>query len=178
MLELIAPTTGLHAAWLASHAEWGPGQHEDGFGLGPEDDVESAEGFATWVAALNAESDPARAAVGRRSVLRWIVDGDDVLGGIALRAGDNDYTRWAGHVGYGVRPSARGRGVATWALARMLEEARASGMQRLLAVCAVDNAASAATISRNGGVFEGIGQTPFGPVQRYWIELDVAGSAG
>jgi hypothetical protein len=27
----------------------GPGLHEDGFGFGPEDEVDSAEGFAAWV---------------------------------------------------------------------------------------------------------------------------------
>ena len=41
MPELVEPTTRLHAAFLAAHAEWGPGAHEDGFGLGPEDDVQS-----------------------------------------------------------------------------------------------------------------------------------------
>jgi hypothetical protein len=48
MPELIAPTTRLHAAWLEAHAEWGPGQHEDGFGLGPSDEVASPSGFAAW----------------------------------------------------------------------------------------------------------------------------------
>ena len=33
-LRLIAPTTRWHTAWLAAHREWGPGLHEDGFGLG------------------------------------------------------------------------------------------------------------------------------------------------
>lgn len=75
MPELVAPTTRLHAAWLESHAEWGPG----------------------------------------------------------LRHGDDDYARWAGHIGYGIRPSARRRGLAMWALGRMLDEARALGLERVLA---------------------------------------------
>ncbi|MDT5025847.1 MAG: hypothetical protein QOE61_2273 [Micromonosporaceae bacterium] len=48
MRELIAPTTRLHTAWLEAHAEWGPGLHEDGFGLVPSDEVDSPAGFATW----------------------------------------------------------------------------------------------------------------------------------
>ncbi|MEU4715850.1 hypothetical protein AB0F73_19625 [Micromonospora purpureochromogenes] len=40
MPELIAPTVHLHAAWLEAHDEWGPGVHEDGFGLLPSDEVE------------------------------------------------------------------------------------------------------------------------------------------
>ncbi len=79
-----------------------------------------------------------------------------MLGGIALRDGDDDYVSWAGHVGYGIRPSARRRGLGGWALGRVLDEARGTGMDRVLAVCAVDNAASVKTIERCGGAFEGI----------------------
>lgn len=173
MPELIAPTTRLHSAWLEAHEEWGPGQHEDGFGLGPSDEVNSPAGIAAWVTRLTNESDPARTIdVGTHScTYRWIVENDRVLGGIALRHGGDDYVQWAGHVGYGIRPSARGRGLATWALSRMLEEARVLGLDRVLAVCAVDNLTSVKTIERCGGVFEGIRDTKFGPARRYWIDL-------
>ncbi|MFG2100945.1 GNAT family N-acetyltransferase [Micromonospora echinaurantiaca] len=173
MPELIAPATRLHAAWLDAHAEWGPGQHEDGFGLDPSDDVTSPAGFAAWVARLLDQSDPAKPLDAGRvpCTYRWIVEHDRVLGGIALRHGSSDYVRWAGHIGYGIRPSARRRGLATWALGRMLAEARTLGLDRVLAVCAVDNAASARTIERCGGVLEGVGETRFGPARRYWIVL-------
>ncbi|MFI7491427.1 GNAT family N-acetyltransferase [Micromonospora echinaurantiaca] len=173
MPELIAPTTRLHTAWLDAHAEWGPGQHEDGFGLDPSDDVTSPAGFAAWVARLLDQSDPAKPLDAGRvpCTYRWIVEHDRVLGGIALRHGSSDYVRWAGHIGYGIRPSARRRGLATWALGRMLAEARTVGLDRVLAVCAVDNAASARTIERCGGVLEGVGETRFGPARRYWIDL-------
>lgn len=171
MPELIAPTVDLHPAWLEAHAEWGPGLHEDGFGLTASDDVVSPAGFAAWVARLRDQSDPARTPGTHRCTYRWIVEGGRVLGGMALRDGDDEYVRWAGHIGYGIRPSARRRGLATWALGRMLDEARGLGMDRLLAVCAVDNIASMTTIERCGGVSEGIGDTRFGPLRRYWIEL-------
>jgi predicted acetyltransferase len=173
MPELVAPTTRLHAAWLEAHAEWGPGLHEDGFGLHGSEEVDSPAGFAAWVARLTAQADPAKTtAVGRnRCLYRWIVERDRVLGGIALRHGSDDYVRWAGHIGYGIRPSARRRGLGTWALRRMLEEAPLLGLERVLAVCAVDNVASVKTIERCGGVFEGIGDTPLGPARRYWIDL-------
>ncbi|MDO3703310.1 GNAT family N-acetyltransferase [Micromonospora sp. C28SCA-DRY-2] len=169
MPDLIAPTARLHAAWLDAHAEWGPGRHEDGFGLEPADDVISPAGFAAWVARLLEHSDPAEPL--DACTYRWIVEDGRVLGGIALRHGNSDYIRWAGHIGYGIRPSARRRGLATWALGRMLAEARTLGLDRVLAVCAVDNAASATTIERCGGVLEGVGKTPFGPARRYWIDL-------
>ena len=147
--------------------------HEDGFGLDPSDEVASPAGFAAWLARLADQGVPPRATdLGRHGcTCRWIVDSGRVLGGIALRHGNDDYVQWAGHIGYGIRPSARRRGVATWALGRILGEAPAVGLRRVLAVCAVDNVASAKTIERCGGAFEGIRDTRFGPVRRYWIEL-------
>lgn len=173
MPELVAPAVGLHRSWLEAHAEWGPGPHEDGFGLGPSDDVGSPAGFAIWVARLADQSDLTRPidAGAHRCTYRWIVESDLVLGGIALRHGDSDYVRWAGHLGYGIRPTARRRGLATWAISRMLDEARELGLGRLLVVCAVDNVASVKTIEHCGGVFEGIRDTKLGPARRYWIDL-------
>jgi predicted acetyltransferase len=127
--------------------------------LAPTDDVESAAGFAAWLARLAEES----------CAYRWIVEGDQVLGGIALRYGSGDFVKRMGHIGYGIRPSARKRGVATWALGGMLDEARVLGLDRVLIVCAADNVASAKTIERNGGVLEGIQETELGRARRYWI---------
>ena len=173
MPELIAPTIRLHTAWLEARSEWGPGQHEDGFGLSPEDEVESPVGFAAWLARLTEESDPVKVMEAGKApcLYRWVVEGDRVLGGIVLRHGPTDYVRWAGHLGYGIRPSARGRGLATWAVGRMLNEAQGLGLDQVLVVCAADNVASAKTIERCGGIFECVDDTRFGPARRYWIKL-------
>jgi predicted acetyltransferase len=173
MPDLIAPTTRLHTAWLEAHAEWGPGVHEDGLGLLPSDEIDSPAGFADWVTRLTDESDQAKplAAGQVRCTYRWIVEGDRMLGGIALRHEFNDFVRWAGHIGYGIRPSARRRGLATWALGRMLDEARMLSLDRVLVVCAADNVASAKTIERLGGVLEDVRDTEHGPARRYWIKI-------
>ena len=173
MPELIAPTARLHTAWLEARDEWGPGVHEDGFGLHPADEVDSPAGFAAWVARLADESDQTKAAdAGQvRCTYRWIVEGDRVLGGIALRHEFNDFVLRLGHIGYGIRPSARRRGLATWALGRMLDEARVLGLDRVLIICEVDNVASAKTIERHGGVLEDVRDTEHGTVRRYWIEI-------
>ena len=172
MPELILPTTRLHAAFLECHDDWGPGVHEDGFGLAEEDDLDSPEGFARWVHDRIRLTHPAGTPcpAERHGSPRWIVEDGRVLGGIALRhIFDDDI----GHIGYGVRPSARRRGLATWALAEMLQEARAVlAVDRVLVPCLADNIASARTIERNGGVLEGIRVTDHGPVARYWIALD------
>ncbi|WP_405104733.1 GNAT family N-acetyltransferase [Micromonospora sp. NBC_01405] len=173
MPELVAPTVRLHAAWLAARDEWGPGLHEDGFGVGLSDDVHSPAGFAAWVTRLTDQADPTKPPEsGRvRCTYRWIVEDDRVLGGIALRHELNDRLRQLGHIGYGVRPSARQRGLATWALGRMLVEARALGLERVLIVCEADNVASARTIERHGGELEGVQETELGPARRYWVRL-------
>ncbi|ROO88225.1 putative acetyltransferase [Actinocorallia herbida] len=166
MPELVAPTTRLHSPWLEAHREWGPGLHEDGFGLGESDEVDSPGGFAAWLARLREE--PVRAG-GMRHVYRWIVEDDRVHGGIALRHGRDDHVLRFGHIGYGIRPSSRRRGLATWALGRMLGEARTLGLDRVLLVCEDGNLPSARTIEHNGGVLEGVEQTLYGPARRYWI---------
>ena len=172
MAELILPTTRLHAAFLECRDEWGPGLHEDGFGLGAEDDVDSADGFAAWVhkrlRLIHPAGNPCPDA--KHGSPRWIVEDGRVLGGIVLRhVFDDDI----GQIGYGVRPSARRRGLAGWALGEMLKEARALGLDRVLIPCLADNIASARTIERNGGVLERIRDTEHGRrVRRYWITLD------
>jgi predicted acetyltransferase len=162
MLELILPDVARHSAWLASHREWGPGLHEDGFGLGVDDDVESAEGFAAWVSRIRSL---------RAAQMWWIVEDGAVQGGIALRTATNANVLRLGHVGYGIRPSARGRGIATWAVGALLPHARAAGLSRLLLVCLENNVGSIKNIERHGGVLEQVVDDGHGLVRRYWIDL-------
>ncbi len=171
--QLVAPTTRLHTAWLEAHREWGPGQHEDGFGLGPDDDVDSAAGFAAWVGRLLDQAHPERAtAMGRLWCLyRWVVEEGQVVGGIALRDGPPERLAAMGHIGYGIRPSARGRGLATWALTQVLDQARTHSLPSVLLVCEDDNAASARTIERVGGVLEAVVDTAHGRARRYVVAL-------
>ena len=174
MAELIAPDARLHAAWLQAHAEWGPGLHEDGFGLRPSDEVDTAAGFAAWVARLTAQEDTAKPVEAGRvhCTYRWIVADGQVLGAIALRHEFSDFVHRAGHIGYGIRPSARRRGLATWALDQMLGEARAIGLDRVLIVCEPGNIASAKTIEHHGGILEETEETEeTGAGRRYWITL-------
>ncbi|MHC8562555.1 GNAT family N-acetyltransferase [Streptomyces albidoflavus] len=69
-------------------------------------------------------------------------------------------------------PSARGRGVATWALGEMLEEARARGIGQVLITCDEDNEASARVAEHHGAVLEDVRDTVLGRKCRFWITLD------
>lgn len=171
MPELILPATRMHAAFLDCHAEWGPGLHEDGFGLRADDDVESPEGFATWVRRTVHLTHPAGSPCPdeKHGSPRWIVEDGRIQGGIVLRHQfDDDF----GQIGYGIRPSARRRGLAGWALRQMLAEARSAlALSRVLVPCLADNLASARTIESCGGVLEEIREFDHFAVRRYWISL-------
>ncbi len=172
MPELITPTTRLHRSWLAARDDWGRGVHQDGSGLSPSDDVDSPEGFATWVRQLRDGADESRPLPEGRvpAVYWWIAEGDEVLGAISLRLRLNDFLlRAGGHIGYGVRPAARRRGVATFALGAAIAEAARRDIDPVLVTCDVDNTASARTIERHGGVLEDVRDTELGRTRRYWI---------
>ncbi|MGN9809848.1 GNAT family N-acetyltransferase [Micromonospora sp. BQ11] len=171
MPGLITPTARLHRSWLAARDDWGRGVHQDGSGLGPDDDVDTPQGFADWVDRLRAGEDEARLPAGRVPARYWwIVEDDEVLGAVSLRLRLNDFLwRAGGHIGYGVRPSARRRGLATFALGAALAEAGRRGIDPALVTCNDDNVASARTIERHGGVLEDVRDTELGRTRRYWI---------
>lgn len=174
--RLISPTLQLHASWLESRGEWGRGVHQDGAGLWVADDLDldTPEGFLAWIERLRREGDPSvQPEPGKvHATYWWIVDEGEYIGAITLRHGLNDFLLEAGgHIGYGIRPSARRRGYATWALEAVLPEARALGLDRVLVTCSDDNVASARTIERTGGVLEDVRETEIARKRRYWITL-------
>ena len=76
-----------------------------------------------------------------------------------------------GHIGDGVRPSERRKGVATRMIGLALEECRKLGIYKVLMVCDKDNIGSAKSIRNNGGVLEDEPVVDGIPQQRYWIDL-------
>jgi predicted acetyltransferase len=92
--------------------------------------------------------------------------GPDVVGRVSIRFDLDALLRASGgRIGYAVRPGFRGRGYAREMLRQALVVARAEGVGRALLTCDDDNAASAATILRSGGVEE----PGAAGVRRFWI---------
>lgn len=76
-----------------------------------------------------------------------------------------------GHIGDGVRPSQRRKGIATKMIGLALEECRKLGIDRVLMVCDKNNIGSAKSIQNNGGVLENEVLVDGVVEQRYWIDL-------
>ena len=76
-----------------------------------------------------------------------------------------------GHIGDGVRPSERRKGIATQMIALALEECRKLGIEKVLMVCDKENIASAKSIQKNGGILENEVEVDGVVEQRFWIDL-------
>lgn len=76
-----------------------------------------------------------------------------------------------GHIGDGVRPSERRKGIATAMIGLALEECRKLGIDRVLMVCDKTNIGSAKSIQNNGGVMENEIEVEGCTEQRYWIPV-------
>ncbi|BCN30876.1 GNAT family N-acetyltransferase [Anaeromicropila herbilytica] len=77
-----------------------------------------------------------------------------------------------GHIGDGVRPSERGKGVATNMIGLALKECKKIGIDKVLMVCDKENIASAKSIQNNGGILENEVIVDGIVEQRYWIKID------
>ena len=103
----------------------------------------------------------------------WLIVDDEVVGVSNLRLQLNDKLLiCGGHIGYGVKPSARKKGYATLMLKETLKKAKARGINKCLVTCDKVNQASARTIQKNGGVLysEELLEDSGEIIQRYWIE--------
>lgn len=103
----------------------------------------------------------------------WLVnERNRVMGAVNIRHQLSPFLLHAGgHIGYGIRPSERGKGYAIKMLNLALVEARKLGIQEVLVVCDAENVGSERTILRNGGIrdedfVEEDGQV----IKRFWIK--------
>lgn len=98
---------------------------------------------------------------------------DIFVGAVNIRHYLNDKLLFSGgHIGDGIRPSERGKGLGTKMIALALDECRKLGIHDVLMCCDKSNIASARTIEKNGGVLENEVSEDGVPVLRYWIKVN------
>lgn len=103
----------------------------------------------------------------------WLVDGGVYIGNVSIRHQLTEkLERWGGHIGYSIRPTARGEGYGSKILALALPKAKELGITRVLVTCDASNTASRKIIEKNGGVLENEMPNPETGVNklRFWIE--------
>lgn len=104
------------------------------------------------------------------STTYWLVDQQEMIGVANLRHYLNArIERAGGHIGLGVRPRERAKGLGTTLLKLTLEQAFARGIQPVHVHCYKHNQASARMILANGGVLDSEIEDRGTLVQRYVI---------
>lgn len=135
---------------------------------GSELELRNPGRFAGYVAALLAAADPdsPRPPGYVPDTTLWWVDADTYLGRVSIRHTLTDALRTVGgHIGYWIRPSARGHGHGRAAFRAALPVAAALGIDPALLTCDEDNLASRRIIEGAGGVLD----NQIGLKRRYWV---------
>ena len=97
-----------------------------------------------------------------------------LLGIVNIRLCLNDVLlEHGGHIGYGIRPTERRKGYATYQLYKALEFCKEKGLDRVLVTCDKNNVGSAKIIQNACGILENeiIDPTDGELIQRYWIDV-------
>jgi predicted acetyltransferase len=83
----------------------------------------------------------------------WLVESGEIIGVSNLRHTLNEEIRHCGgHIGLGIRPAQRGRGLGAELMALTIQQAWKRGIEEVHIHCYKSNGASASIIESNGGV--------------------------
>ncbi|HBC3537119.1 TPA: GNAT family N-acetyltransferase [Vibrio parahaemolyticus] len=107
----------------------------------------------------------------------WLLnDNRNILGVIRVRHNiDNEFLALeAGHIGYDIAPSYRGKGHGKSMLKLALPEAKSLGIDQALVIADEENIASRKVIEANGGQFEKVVMGKVFPeaLARYWVACE------
>lgn len=172
-IRLVIPTEEyLDQVWAYRQECLDAGSSMDG--CGP---LRRSETPAEWLELVRSYTDPATLPVGKVQATQFLAlrepDGK-VVGMIQVRHYFNEYLeKYAGHIGYSVRPGERRRGYAKETLRLTLPFCQEIGLDRVLISCEPDNPGSRRTILANGGLYESTVHEPGENIdlERYWITM-------
>lgn len=169
-LSLRLPEEVDRDAYLTYLVEWG--EDKGGFGFNPAAMALKGRSYEQWLQDTIAMRTQAPAHLVTSTAYFFVDRTGRILGAIDLRHGLNDHLlHFGGHIGYGLRPGCRGKGLAPYMLALCLEKAKEMGIGRALVTCDNMNHASAGTIEACGGELENTVEENGRLTRRYWIDL-------
>jgi predicted acetyltransferase len=147
-MELVLPDVRLRDSYIACEREL----QADGR-ASPRDIAAIERAFDAFVAEQQARREDRNLAPGKAPCTElWIVSAGRVVGRANIHHRLTPALEvFGGNIGYSIRPSERGKGYATKALALALARARKLGITEALLTCADDNIASIRVIEKNGG---------------------------
>lgn len=167
----------LSPAHEAAYADFVGDWRQNGEDIVPFTSGLRAGTFADYVQMLQREeTDPPAPLV--RGTTFFLEDNGRLLGAVNIRHTLNERLLLeGGHIGYGVRPGARGRGLAAVMVRLTFPFLRELGITGALITCDDGNAASAKTIERLGGRMENKALNAQGVwVRRYWLDIPQEGA--
>lgn len=170
-ISLIKPTTRLKKEYISFYEEW----VDSGEEMIPWVIKKEPSDFENMVQFLQDNEAGINLPAGWVSdSTYWLVNQErKVLGVVNIRHELTPFLlKSGGHIGYGIRPSARQKGFATKLLALSLEKAKELGIRSVLVVCDEDNTGSFRTIIKNGGLADSdVIEEDGTVVKRFWIDL-------
>ena len=168
--KLVKPSMGMKQEYLSYITEW----EDSGERIVPYASRRNESDFESLLSKWEVDSSEKAYENGFvPSTIFFMVDeSGKVFGALHIRHELNEeLLLHGGHIGYGVRPSERRKGIATKMLSIALPIAKELGINKALVTCDKNNHASARTIIVNGGTLENEVPEEDRITQRYWIEL-------
>ena len=149
---LIMPSIKDRIGWLEYYKEFkkvNPDSNPLDYRLGQD--------YEQWLSEKEDESKGLNLQEGRvpSSVYLLKIEGNDrILGHVSIRHSiDNEFLeKVGGHIGYGIRPSERGKGYAKILLNLALKICKELGIENVMITCKKNNIPSAKCIKSNGGI--------------------------
>jgi predicted acetyltransferase len=167
MYKLQFPNISHKSEYLAMIAEW------KAFEITPTSPSRlfAGESYAEFLDIINLDLTDNPNGVNRS--FYFFMENDTILGAINIRHHINHplLRDWWGHIGYGLRPSARGKWLAKEMLTLGLIEAKKLWLEKVMIGANDDNPASWKTIESCGGIFEKFTLHEWKKSRVYWINI-------
>lgn len=146
-MQLISPTTKYKNNYIAYIKELGD---EERYPFPLDFDYENFTDFLKKIEDYTTGTNIPNDAV--PSSTFWLMNNDEIIGVTNLRHFLNKEIEFCGgHIGLGIRPSYRGKGIGKLLMAKSIEKLQLMGVDSVHIHCYKENTASAAMIVANGG---------------------------